>query len=127
MGKTMGEERGTRMSGWWVVGSVSEAAFFGALFISGIVSLTIVVSSQVFWSESTFLPTIGFGFWLLVIAASSFIVIGLTAFILQVSQTLASPEQRSVLVDRAKREHQRRVWGRGQQSTQSPQPASFNR
>ncbi len=106
-----GKKRGTRMSGWWVVGSVSEAAFFGALFILGIVSLTIVVSSQVFWSESTFLPTIGFGFWLLVIAASSFIVIGLTAFILQVSQTLASPEQRSVLVDKAKREHRRRAAG----------------
>jgi hypothetical protein len=106
-----GKKRGTRMSGWWVVGSVSEAAFFGALFILGIVSLTIVVSSQVFWSGSTFLPTIGFGFWLLVIAASSFIVIGLTAFILQVSQTLASPEQRSVMVDKAKREHRRRAAG----------------
>lgn len=106
-----GKKRGTRMSGWWVVGSVSEAAFFGALFILGIVSLTIVVSSQVFWPETTTLPTIGFGFWLLVIASSSFIVIGLTAFVLQVSQTLASPEQRSVLVDRAKREHLRRAAG----------------
>ncbi len=106
-----GKKRGTRMSGWWVVGSVSEAAFFGALFILGIVSLTIVVSSQVFWSDTTFLPTIGFGFWLLVIAASSFMVIGLTAFILQVSQTLASPEQRSVLVDKARREHRRRAAG----------------
>ncbi len=106
-----GKKRGTRMSGWWVVGSVSEAAFFGALFILGIVSLTIVVSSQVFWPESTFLPTIGFGFWLMVIASSSFIVIGLTAFLLQVSQTLASPEQRSVMVDKAKREHLRRAAG----------------
>jgi hypothetical protein len=106
-----GKKRGTRMSGWWVVGSVSEAAFFGALFILGIVSLTIVVSSQVFWPETTFLPTIGFGFWLAVIASSSFIVIGLTAFVLQVSQTLASPEQRSVLVDKAKREHLRRAAG----------------
>ncbi len=106
-----GKKRGTRMSGWWVVGSVSEAAFFGALFILGIVSLTIVVSSQVFWPESTILPTIGFGFWLMVIAASSFIVIGLTAFILQVSQTLASPEQRKVMVDKAKREHLRRAAG----------------
>ncbi len=99
------------MSGWWVVGSVSEAAFFGVLFILGIVSLTIVVSSQVFWSGNTFLPTIGFGFWLMVIASISFIVIGLTAFVLQVSQTLASPEQRSVMVDKAKREHLRRAAG----------------
>ncbi len=99
------------MSGWWVVGSVSEAAFFGALFILGIVSLTIVASSQVFWPENTFLPTIGFGFWLMMIASLSFIVIGLTAFVLQVSRTLASPEHRSVLVDKAKREHLRRAAG----------------
>ncbi len=98
------------MSGWWVVGSVSEAAFFGALFILGIVSLTIVVSGQVFWPESTILP-IYFGFWLMVIVSSSFIVIGLTAFILQVSQTLASPEQRSVLMENAKRDHHRRAAG----------------
>lgn len=114
-----GKKRGTRMSGWWVVGSVSEAAFFGALFILGIVSLTIVVSSQVFWPGSSML-SIGFGFWLMVIASTSFIVIGLTAFVLQVSQTLASPEQRSVIVDKAKREHQRRARGE-----QSPQPANL--
>ncbi len=105
-----GKKRGTRMSGWWVVGSVSEAAFFGSLFILGIVSLTIVVSSQVFWPDSKIL-SIGFGFWLMVIASGSFIVIGLTAFVFQVSQTLASPEQRSVIVDHAKREHRRRAQG----------------
>ncbi|QDV27600.1 hypothetical protein Q31a_59920 [Aureliella helgolandensis] len=105
-----GKKRGTRMSGWWVVGSVSEAAFFGALFLLGIVTLTIVVTWQVFWPDSTILP-IGFGFWLMVIASSSFIVIGLTAFILQISQTLASPEMRSALVDRAKRDHKRRAEG----------------
>ncbi len=105
-----GKKRGTRMSGWWVVGSVSEAAFFGSLFLLGIVSLTTVVSWQVFWPESTILR-IGFGFWLMVIASSSFIVIGLTAFVWQVSQTLASPEMRSALAERAKREHQRRAVG----------------
>lgn len=105
-----GKKRGTRMSGWWVVGSVSEAAFFGALFLLGIVTLTIVVSWQVFWPTSTILR-IGFGFWLMVIASSSFIVIGLTAFVLQVSQTLASPEMRSALVDKAKRELKRRADG----------------
>jgi hypothetical protein len=98
------------MSGWWVVGSVSEAAFFGVLFLLGIVSLTIVVSGQVFWPDSPILR-FGRGFWLMVIASCSFIVIGLTAFILQVSQTLTSPELRSVMVDKAKREHQRRAQG----------------
>ncbi|MCA9126947.1 MAG: hypothetical protein KDB22_07675 [Planctomycetales bacterium] len=105
-----GKKRGTRMSGWWVVGSVSEAAFFGALFLLGIASLTIVVTWQLFWPSSTIL-SIGFGFWLMVIASCSFILIGISAFILQISQTLASPEMRSALVDRAKREHQRRAVG----------------
>ncbi len=105
-----GKKRGTRMSGWWVVGSVSEAAFFGALLLLGILSLTTTVAWQLFWPESTILR-IGFGFWLMVIASSSFIVIGLTGFILQVSQTLASPELRSTLVDKAKREHRRRAAG----------------
>ncbi len=105
-----GKKRGTRMSGWWVVGSVSEAAFFGALLLLGILSLTTTVAWQLFWPESTILR-IGFGFWLMVISSSSFIVIGLTGFILQVSQTLASPELRSTLVDKAKREHKRRADG----------------
>ncbi len=96
------------MSGWWVVGSVSEAAFFGGLFLLGILSLTTAVAWQLFWPQSTILP-IGFGFWLMVIASSSFIVIGLTGFVLQVSQTLASPELRSTIVDKAKREHKRRA------------------
>ena len=105
-----GKKRGSRMSGWWVVGSLGEAAFHGILFLLGIASLTTIVSWQVFWPESSIIP-IGFGFWLMVIASGSFVVIGLTAFILRVSQTLASPEQRSVLVDAAKREHQRRAEG----------------
>lgn len=105
-----GKKRGTRMSGWWLVGSVSEAAFFGALFLLGIVTLTIVVSRQVFFPESSLLRP-GFGFWLMVIASGSFIVIGLTAFILQVSQTLASPEMRSALAQKAKHEHFRRAEG----------------
>lgn len=105
-----GKKRGSRMSGWWVVGSVSEAAFFGLLFLLGIVSLTIVVAGQVFWPESTILRP-GFGFWLMVIASSSFIIIGLTAFVLQVTQTLASPEMRSAMASQAKQEHLRRAKG----------------
>lgn len=105
-----GKKRGSRMSGWWVVGSVSEAAFFGCLTLLGILSLTTVVAWQLFWPDSTILR-VGFGFWLMVIASSSFIVIGLTGFILQVTQTLTSPELRSTLVDQAKRVHSRRAAG----------------
>jgi hypothetical protein len=105
-----GKKRGSRMSGWWVVGSVSEAAFFGGLMLLGILSLTTIVTWQLFWPGSTVLR-VGFGFWLMVIASSSFIVIGFTGFILQVSQTLASPELRSTLVANVKRQHSRRATG----------------
>ncbi len=119
-----GKKRGSRMSGWWVVGSVSEAAFFGTLFLLGIVSLTIVVTWQVFWPKSTLLP-IGLGFWLMVIASFSFIVIGLTAFVLQVSQTLASPEMRTALVDKARRNHKRRADGGSSAEERSPELKSL--
>ena len=105
-----GKKRGSRMSGWWVVGRVSEATFFGVLLLLGIVSLTTVVTWQVFWPESNILR-VGFGFWLMVIASSSFIVIGLTGFSLKVIGTLASPERRNVLVAQAKRDHRRRAQG----------------
>jgi len=108
--RLFGKKRGGRMSGWWVVGSVSEAVFYGLLFLLGIVSLTTVVTWRVFWPASSILE-IGFGFWLMVIASSSFVVIGLTAFLFQVSHVMASPELRSAMVDRAKRDHLRRSKG----------------
>lgn len=107
-----GKKRGTRMSGWWVIGSAGEAAFFGILFMLGIVSLTIVGTWQLFWPDSQIIR-IGFGFWLMVIASLSFIVIGLTGLILRVAQTVASPELRSALAQHAEREHLRRSRGPG--------------
>jgi hypothetical protein len=107
-----GKKRGSRMSGWWVVGSVSEAAFYGSLFLLGIVSLTTAVTWQVFWPETS-LVKVGFGFWLLVIACSSMVVIGLSGFVFKVSGTLASPERRGALVNQVKRGHQRRAEGIG--------------
>lgn len=105
-----GKKRGQRMSGWWVLGSVGEAAFFGVLFLLGIVSLTIVGTWQLFWPDSQIIR-VGFGFWLMVIASLSFIVIGLTGLILRVAQTVASPELRSALAQQAEREHRRRSRG----------------
>lgn len=105
--RLFGKKRGSRMTGWWLVGRVGEAAFFGVLLLLGIVSLTTVVTWQLFWPESS-LFRIGFGFWLMVIASSSFIVLGLTGFTLKVSNTLASPERRHALASKVKRDHQRR-------------------
>lgn len=103
-----GKKRGTRMSGSWVVGRLGEAAFFGGLVLLGIVSLTTVVTWQLFWPESNVFK-VGLGFWLMVIASSSFIVLGLTGFVLKVTRTLASPEKRSILAKQAKQDHQRRA------------------
>ncbi|MBX3422862.1 MAG: hypothetical protein KF752_15015 [Pirellulaceae bacterium] len=105
-----GKKRGSRMSGWWVAGRVSEAAFFGTLLLLGIVSLTTVVTWQLFWPESSMFK-IGFGFWLMVIASSSFVIIGLTGFTFNVTRTLASPERRNALASQVKRDHQRRSQG----------------
>lgn len=116
--RLFGKKRGGRMSGWWVVGSVSEAIFYGLLFLLGIVSLTTVVTWRVFWPASSLLQ-IGFGFWLMVIASSSFVLIGLTAFLFQVSHVIASPELRSAMFDRAKREHLRRAKGSPESTTTS--------
>ncbi len=108
--RLVGKKRGSRMTGWWVIGSVGEAAFFGTLFLLGIVSLTIVGTWQLFWPGSQIFR-IGFGFWLMIIASLSFVVLGLTGLILRVAQTVASPELRSALAQQAEREHQRRSRG----------------
>ncbi|GIW99679.1 MAG: hypothetical protein KatS3mg111_3012 [Pirellulaceae bacterium] len=108
--RLFGKKRGSRMSGWWVVGSVGEAAFFGALFLLGVLSLTTVVTWQLFWPESGWLQP-GVGFWLMVIVSTSFIVIGLSAFVYQVAQTVASPEMRSAMAIQVRREHARRATG----------------
>ncbi len=98
------------MSGWWVVGSVGEAAFFGTLFLLGIVSVTTIVTWQVFWPDSQIIP-VGLGFWLLVIASASFVLIGLSGLILRLAQTATSRELRSALAQKAKRDHVRRSQG----------------
>ncbi len=90
--------------------SVGEAAFFGALFLMGIVSLSILGSRQLFWPESQIIR-VGFGFWLMIFASLSFVAIGLSGLILRVVQTVASPELRSALAQQAEREHQRRSRG----------------
>ncbi|MCC6510103.1 MAG: hypothetical protein IT423_13435 [Pirellulaceae bacterium] len=110
--RLFGKKRGSRMSGWWVIGSASEAAFFGSLFLLGIVSLTVVGTWQLFWPQSQIIR-VGFGFWLMMIASLSFVVIGLSGLILRVAQTVASPELRSALAQQAEREHQRRSRGPG--------------
>lgn len=95
-----GKKRGHRLSGWWIVGSVGEAIFFASLFLLGVMALTLVIAWQ-FVAPELQVYRIGLGFWLLVIAAGSFIVIGGTGFLLRVWQLWASDEHRLALARKA--------------------------
>lgn len=86
------------MTGWWVIGSVGEAAFFGALCLLGLLCLTIVIAWQVF-SPETQVYRIGFGFWVMVTVCSSFFLIGGAGFIYRVMRVATSAEHRWVLAE----------------------------
>lgn len=58
-----GKKRGSRMSGWWLIGRAGQASFFGALLLIGLAVLTIEVSWQLI-SPETNVYTVGYGFWL---------------------------------------------------------------
>lgn len=95
-----GKKRGHRLSGWWIVGSVGEAIFFASLFLLGVMALTLVIAWQ-FVAPELQVYRIGLGFWLLVIAAVSFIFIGGTGFLLRVWQLWTSDEHRLALARKA--------------------------
>jgi hypothetical protein len=95
-----GKKRGQRLTGWWFIGSVGEAVFFGALFLLGIFALSILIAWQVF-SPETHIYGVGFGFWLMVLATASIAGIGGFGFIFRVLQVVTSDEHRSVLASQA--------------------------
>ncbi len=96
-----GKKRGQRMTGWWFVGSVGEAAFFVALCLLGILTLATVLVWQLF-SPETQVYRIGFGFWVMVAASSSFIAIGGAGFIYRVLQVATSDEHRRALAGKTR-------------------------
>jgi hypothetical protein len=82
------------------LGSAGEALFFGLLFVLGSISLATLVSTELVNPEAArFRP--GFGFWLMVIVLSSFVLIGGSGVLYTVIQLGASVERRSAMVRRA--------------------------
>ncbi len=97
-----GKKRGQRMTGWWFVGSLGEAAFFGILALLGLLTFATIVAWQLFSPETNVFP-VGFGFWVAVIASASIMVIGGVGFVLRVLRVATSDEHRSFLADKAKK------------------------
>jgi hypothetical protein len=95
-----GKKRGQRLSGWWIVGSVGEAVFFASLFLLGVMALTLVIAWQLVAPDLQ-VYRVGLGFWLLVIASVSFILIGGTGFLLRVWQLWASDERQLAVARQA--------------------------
>ena len=95
-----GKKRGQRMTGWWFVGSLGEAAFFALLCVLGLLSLTTVIAWP-FFSPETQVFRIGFGFWVMVLASVSLVVIGGAGFGYRVLRVAISEEHRTALANRA--------------------------
>ena len=91
-----GKKRGDRMTGWWLMGRVGEAAFFGALTLLGVTTLSIVVGWQLI-SPETNAYTVGYGFWLLILVSVTFIGIGSLGFGYHVLAVAISDERRASL------------------------------
>jgi hypothetical protein len=94
------KKRGDRRTGSRLAGTVGEAAFFGSLFVLGVVSLATLLTSQAVAPDPDFF-TLGLGAWLVLIVLSSLILIGGAGFLLTVLEIGASAERRSALVRRA--------------------------
>ena len=93
------KKRGNRRTGSRLVGSMGEGLFSGVLFLLGMVSLAALIASQTLTATPRYTP--GFGFWLMVLVLSSFIVLGGGGVILTVFQVGASAERRSALARKA--------------------------
>jgi len=93
------KKRGGRRTGSKLVGTLGEALFSAALFVLGGVSLAALLASQTIPVSQTFRP--GFGFWVMVLVLSSFMLLGGGGVLLTLFQVGASPERRSALAKRA--------------------------
>jgi hypothetical protein len=94
------KKRGHRHTGSRLVGSVGESLFFGAIFVLGIVCLAAVLTSQVVHPTPA-IYTPGFGFWLMVLVLTSFVMTGGWGVIHTVMQVGTSVERRSAIVRQA--------------------------
>lgn len=118
-----GKKRGHRMTGWWFVGSLGEAAFFGILCLVGILALTTIIAWQVFSPETNAFP-VGLGFWVIVIASASLIAIGGVGFVIRILWVATSDEHRQFLAGQAK-QIQQPLPGKGPSMSAIPSLQNF--
>jgi hypothetical protein len=91
------KKRGQRQTGSKIVGRIWEAAFFAGLFLLGAVALAQLIVTEVVGPPDG----LGLGFWLLVLAFSSFVLIGGGGVLWAVLHSGTSAERRSALVKKA--------------------------
>lgn len=97
--RVWGKKRGNRRTGSQLLGTLGEVAFSSALFMLGIVSLTALVLAQTLSVSPPFPP--GFGFWVLVLVLSSFVLLGGGGVVWTILHASATREWRSALARRA--------------------------
>ena len=96
------KKRGDRRTGSKLVGSVGEAAFFGVLHLLGGVTLThLIIRYAQNPQAEAFRFGSGYGYWLMVLVSTSFLLIGGGGLILTALQAGTSAERRSALAKRA--------------------------
>jgi len=98
--KPWSKKRGSRLAGRALAGTVGEAAFFAALFLTGVFILALTLAQRFVASDWSPLAT-GLGFWILVVLAIAMLVVGGTALVLGVLQIGASSERRNAFVRKA--------------------------
>jgi hypothetical protein len=94
------KKRGDRRTGSRLAGGLGEALFFGAMFLLGSVALTATITDQVIHTPPVFLSP-GFGFFVLLLALASFVLIGGAGVVYTVMQVGTSVERRSALAKQA--------------------------
>ena len=94
------KKRGVRRTGSNLVGSVSEALLYGALFLLGVTALTWLIAVH-FWQPQSAWYSVGVGFWLMVAVLSSFVFTGGIGLLWTVVRLGISAERRSALATHA--------------------------
>jgi hypothetical protein len=96
------KKRGSRRTGSRLLGSLGEALFFGLLFLLGAIALGALFAAQISGSTSAMMRLgYGFGFWLLVLVSSSFLILGGGGFVFAALRVGTSRERRSALAIQA--------------------------
>lgn len=97
--RVWGKKRGHRRTGSKLVGRLGEALFSGSLLLLGGVSLAALIASQALVADGPYRP--GFGFWVMVLVLSSFVLLGGGGLIWTLFHAGVSAERRSALARRA--------------------------